>query len=557
MRGHIGCVALKKGTMVPLLIFTIFISNVSSEIPVASTSSGIVIGTKEYFEETPTNVFLGVPYAQPPIGELRFQKTQPLDTPTTIRYANFRPPACIQYAQVQFPWVDMEPGRSEDCLYLNIWSPVTNCTCEKKAVMFFIHGGSFLTGSNRKDLYNGEALATRGNVVVVVINYRLGPFGFLTSGTDAAPGNAGMYDVVEALNWVNRNIEQFGGDSKKITVFGESAGSITAGMLCVSPLSQGLFKRVIMESGAPTCLFEEGNTANLKVSQKLAKAVGCASDFYTIQDNSEAVVACLKGINAEELSRTLNSFDPFALQFFTPNYGDSFLPQEARIAIMNFDFQNVDLMIGDNRDEGSFALALTFHEVFGVFGEKNSQINKTFGEKMIRTIFSSFPNKEAVVEIYLGNVQETDYDTVRRQVYAAFEDFALVCPGVYFAERFADKGNRVYFYNFVHRSSNTPWAPWMGVAHFEEVQLVFGKPLRYPSQYTGQEYKLSEDMINIWTTFAKTGYPDSTENRPWAFYSRGNPELTYLDTANGINGQIGYGPHLDKCNFFRPYFGFY
>ncbi|PRD27715.1 UNVERIFIED_CONTAM: Acetylcholinesterase-1 [Trichonephila clavipes] len=275
-------------------ILTMSVHSLSSSDILVNTPSGPVKGIIGFAESQPVQVFLGIPFAKPPIGDLRFKKPFPVQPWSRTLHANQQPPACIQYTEYPFPWYDSEPGKSEDCLYLNIFVPIHAEKGSKLAVLFWIFGGGFTFGSNRMDLYDAKPLAHGGNVIVVTINYRLGLFGFLTTDTEEAPGNVGLFDILMALQWVNDNIESFGGDKDLITIHGVSAGSIAVSVLCVSPLSRGLFSKAIIESGTIIMIKDNKKAFNLDLSQRLAKAVGCASDDETIRDNPETVVKCLR-----------------------------------------------------------------------------------------------------------------------------------------------------------------------------------------------------------------------------------------------------------------------
>ncbi|GIY68450.1 acetylcholinesterase-1 [Caerostris extrusa] len=365
---------------------------------------------------------------------------------------------------VSFPWYDSKPGKSEDCLYLNIYAPFHAKEGNKKAVLFWIFGGGFTFGSNP------------------------------------------LFDIVMALQWVNDNIESFGGDKDRITLHGQSAGSIAISLLCVSPLARGMFSRVIMQSGSTLFLRYNQLKANLQLSQRLAKAVGWQ--------------------NAAHLSKILWSFNPTSGRSFFPHYGDELLPNNALDDIRHGNFHNVPLLIGNNKDEGSFQI--------------------TTGNRIPLDSLK-------YVDYYLKNIPDEDYDLIRRQLYTASGDSSLLCETVYFAESYAEKKNDVYYYFFVHRPSNTPWYPWMGVAHYEEVQFIFGRPFRKPKNYKSKEIELSGKMIKIWTDFAKNGYP--SDSFIWPKYSKENHTFVYID-ANFRGDHLGSGPHLDNCNFLRSHFGF-
>ncbi|KAF8763487.1 Acetylcholinesterase-1 like protein [Argiope bruennichi] len=487
-------------------LISIFVAANSCHLDkLVDTYSGPVQGFLNYVDEDPVEIFLGIPFAEPPIGNLRFKKPRPVKAWTETLEATNMPPACVQYMEYPFPWVDHLPGKSEDCLYLNIYAPADAKNGSNLAVLFWLFGGGFTYGSNRMEVYDASALATYGNVIVVTINYRLGVFGFLTSNSEDAPGNAGMYDMVMALQWVNDNIESFGGDKQRITVHGESAGSIAISYLSTSPLAKGLFSKAILQSGA--ALFPKNNQLehNLALSQRVAEAVDCASEDKTIENDPESVVSCLRSKNAIDLAYALWSFNPTIPRSFFPQYGDDLLPRNTLEEIRKGNFHNVPLLIGNNKDEGSFQITTKQPDIFGFFGDKNPIINKTLAEDMIRSIFQGFGNPEKYVDHYLGSVPDDDYDTIKRQVYTASGDSSLLCKTAYFAESYADRNNDVYYYLFSHRPSNTLWSPWMGVAHAEEVQFVFGRPIRKPQLYEPAELELSKKMIEVWTNFAKTG----------------------------------------------------
>ncbi|GBO00285.1 Acetylcholinesterase-1 [Araneus ventricosus] len=259
------------------------------------------------------------------------------------------------------------------------------------------------------------------------------------------------------------------------------------------------------------------------------------------------------GQNATYLARVLWSLNPTATVYFWPQYGDDLFPSNTLDNIRNGNFHSVPILIGNTRDEGSFFITTTHPETFGFFGEKNTVINKTHAGHMIRNFFSNYDDPEKYAKYYLDSVPDNDYDAIRRQAYTAAGDSILLCPSVYFAESYAERKNDVYFYFFVHRPSNSIWAPWMGVAHFEEIQFVFGRPIRKPELYEDNEIELSKKMIEIWTHFAKYGVP--SKSLYWPKYSKENHDLVRIDTT--FRGDLyGSVPHLNNCNFLRGHFGF-
>ena len=225
------------------------------------TNAGRVQGYSEEIDGSTLDIYLGIPYARPPVGELRFKRPLPVEPWEGVHDATTLPNSCWQMVDTtfdQFPGVDMwnpNTDMSEDCLYLNVWAPQRKETeagagaGDKLAVMVWIYGGGLYSGTSTLELYDGRMLAVTGNVVVVSMQYRLGALGFLYSGSDDAPGNVGFVDQYLAIKWVRDNIDAFGGDRDRITIIGESAGSVSVSAHLLSPLSQPLISHAIMMSG--------------------------------------------------------------------------------------------------------------------------------------------------------------------------------------------------------------------------------------------------------------------------------------------------------------------
>lgn len=519
-----------------------FLNSAIASTTLIQTPSGPIQGINTQVLSIPVKAYLAVPFAKPPIGDLRFRKPVPVDAWTEILDATHFPPACIQYTTYPFPWYDSVSDKSEDCLYLNIWAPINAIEGSKKAVIFWIYGGGPF-GSNRRD---GRALAGVGDVIFVSPNFRLGLFGFLTSGTDDQPGNDGIWDLLEALKWVHGNIESFGGDPNRITLQGESSGAFIVSMFCTSPLTKGLFSKAILESGSIIAFQTNPAEQNVKDGQRLAKAVGCASDENNIQNDTQMVVNCLRGKDALYLAEVQYSFDPSSDVYFNPQYGDELFPNPPNENIRDGRFHQIPLLIGDNQYEG-VNLVTGLPDVFGFFGEKNPLLNKTFGKYLIKnSFFGSSCCTDDIANFYLDDISDNDCLSIRHQVYKGNGEITLTCPTTYFAERYANRNNDVYVYLFNHQPSTSPWASWMRTTHFDEVQFVFGEPLQDSSLYTELEFDLSMKMIKYWTNFAKYGSPGSG----WPKFSSSNQNLLILDTdLNGI--RLGINPSIDSCNRLR------
>jgi carboxylesterase type B len=271
-----------------------FFDVIVCETIIVETNSGPVKGSVISFNDQKLNQFLGIPYAEPPIGNNRFGKPKPIQKWEKELDATHAKNICWQTK----PADTHNHNQSEDCLFLNIWSENKNDS-KLHAVMFWIHGGGFHDGNGY--IY-GMSLASYG-VVMVSINYRVGPFGFLYGADPSAPGNVGIYDQNLALKWVHNNIEHFGGDPNQITIFGQSAGSWSVSAHIVSPLSRNLFKRAIMESGAYFFKnYRDYNSSHhLAEAQKMSHSIGCANDTKWLD--------CLRKVEPKEIVKH-NSLNP-------------------------------------------------------------------------------------------------------------------------------------------------------------------------------------------------------------------------------------------------------
>ena len=294
--------------------------------------------------------FLGVPFASPPTEALRFKVPQPpKDWKPTTRQAKKHAPICFQDTTYTFLFNPYNKNYSvnEDCLYLDVYTPNVSLSLP---VMVYIHGGAYETGSALA--YPSDILALQG-VVVVVIQYRLGPFGFLTTGDSAAPGNLGMLDQVEALKWVQDNIENFGGNRTKVTIFGESAGGSSVTLHLLSPLSEGLFHQVIAESGVDLSIWAtQPASYGIGFAKDLAQKLNCPTG------NHEEMVACIHKKEAANIQKAANSIIyPFVDYLRSaPVVDKHFLPDTPENLRKNGYFRKVPLMISFNSNEAGIIL---------------------------------------------------------------------------------------------------------------------------------------------------------------------------------------------------------
>ena len=314
-------------------------------------------------------VFRGIPYAAPPVGELRWRAPQPAAKWSGVRDASKLGHNCMQHQ----PYDDIDPftaGVSEDCLYLNVWTATLNPK-QKRPVMVWIHGGGFWAGFGGEERHNGAPLAKKG-AVVVTLNYRLGPFGFLAHPAlaSASPndpvGNYGLLDQIAALRWVKRNIEKFGGDPSRVTIFGESAGGMSVGSLIASPLAKGLFQRAILESGTGVGGI---GVFTRDTAQAIAKLF---VDSLHFSGPDADIVRQLRAADAKTLLDASLHIGPQYSPRFFPVVDGWVLPHAVDTALQRGSANLVPVIVGTNRDEGdewmgapsrTFARLMAAHKV--------------------------------------------------------------------------------------------------------------------------------------------------------------------------------------------------
>ncbi|XP_067133895.1 acetylcholinesterase-like [Centruroides vittatus] len=319
---------------------------------IVQTSTGKIRGKKINVLKNELYAFFGIPYALPPIDELRFRKPQPISAWNEILNTTTMSPICMQ--DPIFPIFEWVPNNrrymSEDCLYINILVPVHKTEDKPFSTMVWIHGGEFNTGTVNMDAHYGKFLSSIGNVIVISLNYRLGIFGFLNLGNTQTTGNIGMLDQVTALKWIHENVENFGGDRNEITLFGSSAGSISVTHHMISPLTKGLFKRVILQSGSNySPMFSVDPIDNIRSSEMIVERAGCVSDNGSCTQRSENnVMNCLLKLKPEKIAAAERSFmnDEKTIVSFLPERDGFFLPNDPIGNIEKGLIHDVEVMIG-------------------------------------------------------------------------------------------------------------------------------------------------------------------------------------------------------------------
>lgn len=470
------------------------------------TSSGIVVGKTVKVQNNYVHEYLGIPYAKPPVGKLRFKHPQPAPFCFCILDTSRKSPSCVQ--KYINPLVFINDTMSEDCLYLNVWVPV--CEMEEKpfTTMIWIHGGGFVTGSGNEERSDGGVIASLGCVIVVSFNYRLDAFGFLNLGNDEAPGNMGMMDQVLALQWVNKNIANFGGHSSKITIFGVSSGGVSVANHLVSPLTKGLFNRAIIGSLSKLSdnkIFTAVNPShNINISKIIVSRLGC--DRNTFQET----MACMHLLSQHTIPSVTKSLLESVPTVFglLPELGEPYLPNDDKV-----DVHDVDAIIGNAKDEGSFLLRI-YHPEFEF--EENPKLNKSEAKRIIASYYDLCGKKlDSIFEEYLGSLTEEYSTTTVKRTYKALGDGSYTCPSYFLTRGLSNKHN-VYYYTFSHRRLICGPKKWLGATHGEDIYFIFGLPFRKPECYTSEEADLSLKVIQLLTSFAKTGKPSyASMKEPW------------------------------------------
>ncbi|OCT66584.1 cholinesterase [Xenopus laevis] len=529
-----------------------------SEDHIVITKHGKVKGVQISVPSGTVTAFLGIPYAEPPVGELRFKKPEPPKSWSDVLHAlNYRN-SCFQIADETFPGFSgsemWNPNTevSEDCLYLNIWVP--DPQPKGASVMVWIYGGSFETGTSSLDVYDGKFLAQSEQVIVVSMNYRLGALGFLSfPGNSDAPGNVGLFDQRLALQWVYENIAAFGGNPQSITIFGESAGAASVSYHLLSPKSHTYFTRAIMQSGSANAPWGAVNkTAARHRALILANQLGCS--YKT--DNK--IIACLRTKTPNEISEKAYSVIPSNERSiieitFPPVVDEDFLTEmPEKLLKLGQLKKNTDILTGVNKDEGSYFL------VYGIPGfskDHESYINRAQFEESVRL---SFPKatKLAVDSIlfhYTNWEDEEDPALYHDAMDDIVGDSNFICPLLEFTRRNADLGNNVYLYYFQHRSSQLAWPEWMGVMHGYEIEFVFGKPLEKKLNYTKKEETLSRTVMRQWANFAKTGNPNGAEplQNQWPAFTLDDQHYTVIDTEDVLTKQK---MRIKQCKFWNEFY---
>lgn len=472
--------------------------------PQVKTANGLLEGVTE---TSGVRSYKGIPFAQPPVGKLRWVEPKPAKNWTGVRKADHFGPQAMQRA-LYSDMIFRSDGKSEDCLYLNVWTPAKSGK-ERLPVLVYFYGGGFSAGDGSEGRYDGESMAQKG-IVAITVNYRLGVFGFMAhplltaESAHHASGNYGLMDQHAALEWVQKNIAAFGGDPKRVTIAGESAGSMSVSAQMVSPLSKGLFEGAIAESGA---LLGKLSPAPLAIAEENGQKFAVAVKATSLND--------LRNIPADSLLKLSAGVR------FGADVDGYLIPKMPKLIFEAGEQMHVPLLVGWNSAEGSYR---------NILGNRSSTVQSykdallaNYGKEKADAIFAAYP---AV----------TDDDVEQVATELASDNFIA-----YSSWKLADLqsktgGKPVYKYYYTHkRPAFTDGKPndAPGAVHSAEIEYALGN-LHYNKAYnwTPDDYKVSETMQTYFANFIKTGNPNGKGLPTWLSLQEQQPQSVMIVDVN-------------------------
>lgn len=500
---------LSKYVVACELLFLSLLMPLGSPGQTVKVEGGLLQGTAE----DGLQVYRGIPYAAPPVGDLRWRPPQPAPKWEGVHTAEQFGRACMQtnaaIANLRAP--------SEDCLYLNVWTPAKSAG-EKLPVLVWIHGGGFVAGAPAEKLYHGEWLAKKG-VLVVSIAYRLGVFGFMAhpelsaESPNHVSGNYGILDVIAGLQWVQKNISAFGGDPKKVTIQGESAGAAAVSILCGSPLTKGLFRGAIAESGASFGPVRAD--ASFGESEPLASAEKRTVDWLASVGISN--IAELRKIPAEKLQTMM----PRQFGWTRPNMDGWVIAGDQYRIYESGHYNDVPVLTGYNSDEGA------------TFGSPKSQ--EAYVQN-VRERYQQFADK--ILAAYPGGETPAEKWTARNLM----RDSAFGWNVWTWARLQTRTGKSKVFLYYFEEPAEIPAGAELGAygaRHASELPYVFRQLTEHDRPApTPKDEALSDIMRTYWTNFVKAGDPNGTGLPKWPAYNDTKPQLVHIESVNTKAGPL-------------------
>jgi para-nitrobenzyl esterase len=520
-----------------LIVMALTTSSVATISDPVHVEQGLLAGTNG--DSPDVRVYRGVPFAAPPVGDMRWKAPQPPAAWQGVRQATEFSNACwqTQYSSAAAIYQAPLPKLSEDCLYLNIWT-LAQSAKDKLPVMVWIHGGAFTRGSGSSHSYNGEILARKG-VVIVTINYRLGIFGFFAhselsaESEHHASGNYALLDQIAALHWVQKNIAAFGGDPGRVTIFGESAGSWAVNALMASPLAKGLFHRAIGESGGTFSPMKTLAQAE-KDGEKLAASLLSAPVTDATNGNGQSAAAkngtanTLAALRAKSPEELLKSADNELARTIVDGW---VLPQDIATIFAQGKQNDVPIMVGYNSDEGTTLAPQAANLKAMMF---TAGVHQRYGSQA-----------EQMLKIYPA---ESDEQAVA-SFYAAYRDQAFGWEMRTWARMVTKTGHQPAYLYYFSRRPPGPQSAKLRAFHASEIAYVFGTFV-WPFPWEDTDKKLSDAMTSYWVNFATTGNPNGESLPKWPVYSaREDQSLEFGD-------KISVRSEINKAglDFFDSYY---
>ncbi len=490
--------------------------------PPVSVTGGSISGT----DNGEVRTWFGVPFAAPPVGDLRWRSPQAVLPWQDVKETRAFAPACRQTVT----WISNP--QSEDCLYLNIWAPpnAKKEQAEKLPVIVWIHGGGYFGGTGAQPLYDGTRLTKKG-VIVVTLNYRLGIFGFLATpdlsaeSPDLASGNQGIEDQIAALAWVKANISAFGGDPERVTIIGESAGSNSVAVLVVSPAAKGLFQRAIAESGNYSVPLDSSESGNF--------------DRPTAETQGAAFVKAQGAANLADLRRM--DADTLIHQTWAPRViVDGHVLREDMTTTYRHHRQNdVPILVGWNADEGKDLAP----EILGT-----GDFNATNHKVLITKLLGHAPT-EALLATYPG---ATDAEA-RTSINHLTSDWWGWRMWYWTSLQAQAGGAKPWLYYFVHSPAEpaTPCGYGCQAGHGAEIPFVFDQLDQDSRPWSDEDRQLADRLATYWTNFAKSGNPNGNGLKNWPAFDGDNSSVFRIGTEEEIKAR-GTLPDFDLFGSPKP-----
>jgi para-nitrobenzyl esterase len=502
-----------RNRTVPKVLLILIFTEMATAGSLSSSASPLVVRTStgtvrgKSINDGKVLAFLGIPYAAPPTGKLRWVAPQPAVRWKSVLDAARYGHHCAQnhvFDDMVFQdgATSLDQG-SEDCLTLNVYSPANKPAYAKLPVMVWIHGGGYSGGGSSEPRHNGDFLPLKG-VILVTINYRLGVFGFLTlpelsSEQGGSSGNYGLMDMIAALSWVKKNAAAFGGDSNCVTIFGESAGSFAVSTLMAARSAQGLFHRAIGQSGGAL------NSGVMPIES--AATVGAKNAAWA-KEGGASTLADLRAMSTDQILAASANKD---IGRFGPVIDGKFLSMSVLETYYAGRQAMVPLIAGFNRDEGSFFAT-------GMTAEKwKTTTEERFGDKA-----------NAVLHLYPGT---NDEEALRSAVDFAGDQFIAYGTWKWMEVQRKTGNPSIYRYQMDLASPPSKFHPGSYAFHSDDIEYVFGTlDTRPGAVWRAEDYALSEQMMSYWTNFAKKGDPNGVDGQghrlpEWPKYGGGDPVL--------------------------------